>query len=327
MSVAALPHEVRGVVWRLASPAGGQAAIAVIELVGSDGAAIDSAWRACRLGELRVGAVRLVDFFGVDHGIAARWSETLVHLMPHAGPVVVMKIAEKLRALGMEERREIDARAAYPEARDEIEARMLAALAKAHSPRAVDLLLDQPRRWRERAQGCGPKGEADAKTLNRLIEPALVVAVGPSNVGKSTLLNALAGRAFSVVADEPGTTRDHVGVLLDLGGVVVRYVDTPGVRIGAPVVEREAMATAMDLANRADLVIACGDGGEPAPMMSVRNSIRVGLRADLRPIMWRADVKVCAPRHEGIESLVRMAREALVPEEAMSDPRAWRFWE
>ncbi|MCC6970361.1 MAG: 50S ribosome-binding GTPase [Phycisphaerales bacterium] len=318
--------QIDGVVWRLASPPGGQAAIAVIELIGRDGAAIDSAGHACGMGELRVGEVKLADLFGVDRGIAARWSQTLVHLMPHAGPVVVMKIAEKLLALGMEERREIDARAAYPEARDEVEAQMLAALAKAHSPRAVDLLLDQPRRWRARAQASTPTGEADAKTLNRLIEPALVVAVGPSNVGKSTLLNALAGRAVSVVADEPGTTRDHVGVLLDLGGVVVRYVDTPGMRIGAPVVERQALATAMELVNRADLVLACGDGDEPAPMMSVRNSIRVGLRADLRPIMWQADVKVCAPLGQGIESLVKLAREALVPEGAIRDARAWKFW-
>lgn len=327
MSVDAPSHGVRGVVWRLASPPGGQAAIAVIELVGIDAPAIDAALHACGLGELRVGAVRLADLFGLDRGLAARWSSTLVHLMPHAGPAVVMKIAEKLRELGIGERREVDARAAYPEARDEVEARTLAALAKAHSPGAVDLLLDQPRRWRERAQGRGPKGEADTGTLRRLIEPALVVAVGPSNVGKSTLLNALAGRAVSVVADEPGTTRDHVGVLLDLGGVVVRYVDTPGVRIGAPVVERRALATAMELINRADLVLACGDGDEPAPMLSVRNSIRVGLRADLKPIMWRADVKVCVPRSEGIESLVRMARDALVPEEAIKDARAWKFWE
>lgn len=326
MNVSLTSPQIDGVVWRLASPPGGQAGIAVIELVGNNEAEINSALHACGMGELRVGAVRLADLFGVDRGIAARWSQTLVHLMPHAGPAVVMKIAEGLHEHGIEERWEIDARTAYPEARDEVEAQMLAALAKAHSPRAVDLLLDQPRRWRELAQGRGPKGEADAKTLNQLIEPSLVVAVGPSNVGKSTLLNALAGRAVSVVADEPGTTRDHVGLLLDLGGVVVRYVDTPGMRIGAPVVERQALATAMELVNRADLVLACGDGEEPAPMMSVRSSIRVGLRADLKPIMWRADVKVCVPRGEGIESLVKLAREMLVPDDVMKDPRAWKFW-
>lgn len=314
------------VTWRLASPVGGQAAIAVIELVGSDGAAIDSALHACGMGELRVGAVRLADFFGVDRGIAARWSETLVHLMPHAGPAVVMKIAESLSEQGLQERRVFDARTAYPEARDDVEAQMLAALAKAHSPRAVDLLLDQPRRWREREAGRGPTGEANAKTLARLIEPALVVAVGPSNVGKSTLLNALAGRAVSIVADEPGTTRDHVGVLLNLGGLVVRYVDTPGMRIGAPVVERQALATAMELVNRADLVLACGDGDSPAPMVSARAVIRVGLRADVKPIAWSADIKVCAPRGEGIESLVNLARDVLLPEDAMRDERPWKFW-
>lgn len=317
--------EAGRVSWRLASSIGGQAAIAVIELVGSAGAAMDTALRSIGLRELRVGAVRLADFFGVDRGIAARWSDTLVHLMPHAGPAVVMKIAERLGELGIAERREMDARVAYPEARDEIEARMLAAMARAQSPRAVELLLDQPRRWREREAGRGPMGEADATALNRLIEPALVVAVGPSNVGKSTLLNALAGRAVSVVADEPGTTRDHVGMLLDLGGVVVRYVDTPGMRLGAPVVERRALSTAMELVNRADLVLACGDGEQPAPMLSARCVIRVGLRADLKPIAWAADVKVCVPRGEGIESLVKLAREMLVPADAMRDDRPWRF--
>lgn len=317
--------ELGRVSWRLGSSIGGQAAIAVIELVGRERAAIDAALRSMGLGKLGVGGVRLADLFGVDRGIAARWSDTLVHLMPHAGPAVVMKIAERLGELGIAERREMDARVVYPEARDEVEARMLAALARAQSPRAVELLLDQPRRWRERDAGRGPRGEADASILNRLIEPALVVAVGPSNVGKSTLLNALAGRAVSVVADEPGTTRDHVGVLLDLGGVVVRYVDTPGMRLGAPVVERQALATAMELVKQADLVLACGDGEQPAPMLSARAVIRVGLRSDVKPIAWGADIKICVPRGEGLESLVKLAREMLVPEDAIRDDRPWKF--
>jgi hypothetical protein len=315
-----------GVTWRLASGVGGQAAIAVIELSGVDGASLDSALRECGLGTLPVGAVKLANLFGVDHGIVARWSESLAHLMPHAGPAVLMTIAERLRACGVDEGRDVDPRTAYPEARDEVEAHMLAALARARSPLALDLLLDQPRRWRERRAGRGPKGEADARLLNRLIEPALVVAVGPSNVGKSTLLNALAGRAVSVVADEPGTTRDHVGVLLDLGGVVVRYIDTPGVRLNAPIVERHALATAMDLVNRADLVISCGDGEQPAPMLSAPSVIRAGLRADLRPLSWGADVKVCAPSGEGVETLATLVREMLVPGWAMADARPWKFW-
>lgn len=312
--------------WRLASPVGGSAAIAVIELIGSDQAAIDSALDLIHAGDLRVGGVRLADFFGVDRGLVVRWSKRLAHFMPHAGPAVVMEICGRLREAGVNERREADPRDAYPEAADEVEARVLAVLARAQSPRAMELLLDQPRRWREREAGRGPLGEADTRTLNRLIEPALVVAVGPSNVGKSTLLNALAGRTVSVVADEPGTTRDHVGVLLDLGGVVVRYVDTPGMRIGAPIVERHALAAAMELVDRADLVLACGDGAQPAPMLSARSTLRVALRADIKPITWAADLKVCAPRAEGIESLVRLAREMLVPDDAMRDSRPWKFW-
>src|SRR6185295_9068425 len=115
---------------------------------------------------------------------------------------------------------------------------------------------DQPRRW----QGAPPReaGERD-RVLRRLIDPPLVVALGPPNVGKSSLVNALAGRSVSIVADEPGTTRDHVGVMLDLGGLVVRYVDTPGLRQGADELEREAVSGAMEVASRADLLLVCGD--------------------------------------------------------------------
>lgn len=311
--------------WRVASHAGGGAAIAVIEIVARDRDAMDSALSAVDLHGLGVGGVRLADLLGVDRGVAARWSDTLVHLMPHAGPIVVMNLAERLRAIGIPEQREVDALVAYPEARDAIEARMLEAMARACSPLAVDLLLDQPRRWREREAGRGPSGEAP-RVLDRLIDPPLVIATGPSNVGKSTLLNALAGRALAAVADEPGTTRDHVGVMLDLGGVVVRYVDTPGIRPDAPIVERQALATAMAMVAQADLVLSCGDGAQPAPMLAAASVLRVGLRADLKPIAWGADAKVCVPRGEGIESLVGLARDMLVPREALTDRRPWRFW-
>ncbi len=56
-----------------------------------------------------------------------------------------------------------------------------------------------------------PASEARDRVLRRLIDPPLVVAIGPPNIGKSSLLNALAGRSVALVADEAGTTRDHVG--------------------------------------------------------------------------------------------------------------------
>src|SRR6185295_9623266 len=117
-------------------------------------------------------------------------------------------------------------------------------------------------------------------------DPPTVVAIGPPNIGKSTLLNALAGRSVAIVADEPGTTRDHVGVRLDLAGLVVNYIDTPGLdpRGAHEAIQREAQDLARDAARAADLVLLCSDPANAAPTgVPARDTLRLGLRADLGP--------------------------------------------
>jgi tRNA modification GTPase len=82
-----------------------------------------------------------------------------------------------------------------------------------------------------------------------------VVLAGPPNVGKSSLLNALARRDVAIVSPEPGTTRDVIEVRLDLGGVPVVVSDTAGIRVAEGEVEREGIRRTMDRAREADLVI------------------------------------------------------------------------
>ena len=84
--------------------------------------------------------------------------------------------------------------------------------------------------------------------LRRLITPARVVVTGPTNAGKSTLLNALAGRAVAIAHHTPGTTRDAVAARIDLAGLVVDWFDTPGVRPDMDPIERAAA----ELAQRMD---------------------------------------------------------------------------
>jgi tRNA modification GTPase len=87
-----------------------------------------------------------------------------------------------------------------------------------------------------------------------------VAIVGPPNAGKSSLLNALAGRAAAIVSPHPGTTRDVIEVALDLGGYAVLLADTAGVRDGIDEVEQEGVARARARAQTADIRLVVLDG-------------------------------------------------------------------
>jgi tRNA modification GTPase len=89
-----------------------------------------------------------------------------------------------------------------------------------------------------------------------------VVLLGPPNAGKSSLLNALVGRSAAIVAPQPGTTRDPIEVELDLGGVLVRVIDTAGIRDSSDPVESEGIARALVRAERADLVLGIGQDSD-----------------------------------------------------------------
>lgn len=319
-----------GVTWRIATPASAPGAIAIIELTGPS-AELAGAMERLRLPRPVPGVLRLVDLVGVDQGVFAAWSDRCVHLMPHGGLVVVREMAAALTSAGIAEARGTEIlRDRFPEAADDDEALVLAALGRAQSPRAVDLLLDQPNRWRRWRAGSGPgPSEEHSAMLDRLIHPPLVAAVGPTNIGKSSLTNALARDYVSIVADEPGTTRDHVGVAITMDGVVVRFVDTPGMRADAPLEERDAASLAWDVTARADLVLLCGDATAapitPGWLAAGTPRLVVALRSDLGTSTgWRADVVTCARDGSGIEELARAIRRRLVSDAALEDARPWR---
>ena len=315
----------------IATPTVSPGAIAVVSLHAQD---IDAALKALGLPALRVGEVRLCDLLDVDRGLAARWSRTRVDLTPHAGRHLVRRLSEALDAAGAPRVQTLPPEAMYPEASSVLEARMLDALARAHSPRAIDLLLDQPRRWAGVNEAAPDSSLADGAALTRLINPPLVVAAGAPNIGKSTLVNALAGRAVSIVADEPGVTRDCVGVSLELDGLTVRYLDAPGLGGTMPgdALAAEARRLADESLAAADLVILCADATAPPPdprELPIREGVplvRVATRTDLGEPAGAFDARVCATRGAGLAELARAVRTALVPDAAIDDPRPWRFW-
>lgn len=317
------------------TPRAAPGAIAMIRVVHDDVASLG-------LIDPAVGTVRLGKLFDIDEGVIVRWDADSIVLMPHGGIAILQALSKALAERSVAHRDVVDPVAMYPEAHSEIEAWMLYALSQASSPLAIDVLLDQPERWKalgvERIKDVARVNDvADGDVLGRLIEAPIVAAVGRANVGKSTLINALAGEHVAIVADIAGTTRDHVGVLVDLGGLVVRWIDTPGIdeRVG----DGEEIEIAMRVVSQASLIVHCIDSKDDQGVLDERVEsaigsgvarIRVGTRADLGEHECELDGTVLMGgdgQFSGIEALVERIREALVPKGVLSESRPWRFWD
>ncbi|MDY0872153.1 tRNA uridine-5-carboxymethylaminomethyl(34) synthesis GTPase MnmE [Dongia rigui] len=87
-----------------------------------------------------------------------------------------------------------------------------------------------------------------------------VAIIGSPNVGKSSLLNRLAGREAAIVSARAGTTRDVIEVKLDLGGYPVLIADTAGLRESPDEIEQEGVKRALKRAEHADLKLIVFDG-------------------------------------------------------------------
>lgn len=98
----------------------------------------------------------------------------------------------------------------------------------------------------------------------RILREGLMVSiVGSPNVGKSSLLNALLGENRAIVTEIPGTTRDTLEEACELGGLLVRLIDTAGIRATEDRVESEGIARSLKAAEQADLVLWVMDGSAP----------------------------------------------------------------
>ncbi len=105
---------------------------------------------------------------------------------------------------------------------------------------------------------------AAAQRGRKLRDGLYAVIVGPPNVGKSSLLNALAGSERAIVTEIAGTTRDLLREVVRIDGIEVTLVDTAGLREGGDVIEREGMRRARAELAHADLAIIVVDARDPA---------------------------------------------------------------
>jgi tRNA modification GTPase len=200
----------------------------------------------------------------------------------------------------------------------------------------VEATLDFPEEAGELApglvrEGIGQQAEslktlAETYEAGRLLrEGLLVVIAGRPNVGKSSLLNRLLDMDRAIVTEIPGTTRDLIEESITLGGVVVRFSDTAGLRPAQDRVEELGIARTRERLGQADLVLYLVDASLlPAPEdrtalaeIAGQPGLVVLNKIDLEPKLSDEEAsgltawpltKISAKTGEGIEGL----RQAIV---------------
>ena len=141
-------------------------------------------------------------------------------------------------------------------------------------------------------------GVATAERIRTGFEVAII---GAPNVGKSTLLNALAGRNAAITSEFAGTTRDVIEVRMDLGGLPVTLLDTAGLRDTHDVVESIGIDRARARAASADLRVFLVEDSDGPDMEPKADDIVLRAKADLA-----ADVEggVSGKTGQGVSDLV-----------------------
>lgn len=149
-----------------------------------------------------------------------------------------------------------------------------------------------------------------ARMAERIRDGFEVAIVGPPNVGKSSLLNALAGREAAITSEVAGTTRDVIEVRMVLEGLPVTLLDTAGLRETKDRIEEIGISRALARAAAADLRVLLPDGDEVIPGIEpMPEDIIVLAKSDIRA---GSGLRVSARTGEGLDALVAAIAQRLV---------------
>ncbi|MBI3127751.1 MAG: tRNA uridine-5-carboxymethylaminomethyl(34) synthesis GTPase MnmE [Candidatus Tectomicrobia bacterium] len=175
-----------------------------------------------------------------------------------------------------------------------------------------------------RIEGDLQKLEASYRAGRALREGARVAILGRPNAGKSTLINRLLGMERAIVSPLPGTTRDTVEEVCDIGGVPVRLIDTAGLRETGDAIEREGAERARRAAAGADLRLLLLDAsaGEEEAGWALAERARlegpsflVANKMDLPgAVLPEGALAVSALKGDGMEGLREAIAQALAGE-------------
>ena len=148
---------------------------------------------------------------------------------------------------------------------------------------------------------------------------ALVVLAGAPNTGKSSLFNALLGERRAIVTEVPGTTRDAIEAVLDTPRWPLRLVDTAGLRETGDLIEQLGIEVSSRYLARADVVLACVDTTDSAPLvdelqrLTSASIITVRTKADLlsESDKFDAAIAVSASSGSGLAELLHLIEDRL----------------
>jgi tRNA modification GTPase len=320
--------------------ADGRGALAVIRVWGPGAiAAVDSAFRPDRdrpLSGTQVGRPRL-GRIGLGLG-----DEVVVSILPgepreveihtHGGPAALALVLDALAASGVSIAAPADRFAGSRNSPLGMLAEM--DLATASTARAAEILMDQvagalDREVRRIIELVPVNPIAASEDLDRLIlrsgvgvrliQGWRVALAGRPNVGKSRLLNAIAGYDRSIVDPTPGTTRDVVTLSTSLDGWPVELADTAGLRIADDAIEAAGVRAARSWHDGADLVVLVLDRSIPQDLddLGPIGSLVVANKSDL-PAAWDEKqveaLAVSAATGMGLPALIEAIAARLVVE-------------
>ncbi len=296
---------------------------------------------ACGLAKASVGRILFGSWNGEDV-VVVKVYDRLWEIHCHGGSVAVSRICKDLETAGL--RIEGFSETAGESLSQQIATVTHRALLKCRTRKAAGLMLAQQdgrllrfaqelhSDFADRRQTARQHLERWQVVADHLTRPWRVAIVGEPNVGKSSLINAIAGLQRSIVSATPGTTRDLVEVDVVVRGWMFRLIDTAGVRAGADSMpEQLGIVQSLALLQHCDMVCvvveASSDGFEAAlidrlkevhvPICVVRN------KCDILGNSEKTGVPLFASTLDSVQAITGMVDVSAKTGFGISDLLAW----